>query len=140
MAEYRFTYQSVLESEETFLDDLSAIVAAEGLDEHLANGFLVTVSEAFTNALVHGNQLDPQRVVTVAVRCTADSIEAEVVDEGAAGLDSIRHRRPAGRLADHGRGIKLMEFYSGRLDFSETPSGGLKVSLAFDRKRERIGK
>ncbi len=139
MAEYTYTYPSVLESEDKFLDDLARIVAAEDLDEHLANGFLLTVSEAFTNALVHGNGLDPGKLVTVVVRGTEDGIAADVTDEGRAGIDSIRHRRPAGRLADHGRGIKLMEYYAGRLDFSETPSGGLKVSLAFDRKRERIG-
>ena len=140
MAEYKHTYPSVLESEDKFLDDLGLIVAAEGLDAEFANGFLLTVSEAFTNALVHGNGLDPTKLVTVCVRVSDNGVVAQVTDEGRGGLTRIRRRRPAGQLADHGRGIALMQHFAGTLDFEETAAGGLKVSLAFNRIRERIGR
>lgn len=140
MADYRFTYPSVLESEERFLDDVEGLLRDEGIENDLRHGLLLTLSEAFTNAMVHGNKLDPSRVVAVTVRVTEEAVTAEVADEGDHGLDGIRQREDPGELADHGRGLGLMEHFAATVAFGESPTGGLKVCLQFDRKRERIGK
>lgn len=139
MAEHTFTYRSELASEEAFLNDLERVIEAERLEVRVKQGLMLTLSEAFNNAMVHGNGLDPAKMVRVAVRVTESAVEAEISDEGERGLESFHRREAAGLMDDHGRGIALMEHYAGEVAFGESESGGLKVSVRFGRNRERVG-
>ena len=60
-------------------------------------------------------------------------VKADITDEGKSGLEYIKHRRPPEILSEGGRGIDLMEIYADSVDFLETDTGGLKVSLQFNR-------
>ena len=67
--------------------------------------------EALANAIVHGNQEDPRKLVCVACRCTTDGeVSLTVQDEGQ-GFDTaavLDPTTPESRLLPHGRGIYLM--------------------------------
>ncbi len=131
MAEYTFSYASRLETEDQMLDDLQSVLELHEIAGGRAWRFQLIVSEAFTNALVHGNASDPKRLVRMAVRVNESEIVADITDEGVGGLDRIAHRLNTGDpLAESGRGISFMERYADRVDYRESPTGGLVVSLA----------
>lgn len=131
MAEYTFKYASRLESEDQMLDDVQAVLELHEIIGARAWRFTLVVSEAFTNALVHGNASDPERLVGVSIRVNESEIVADISDEGACGLDRIAHRLKSGDLlAESGRGIGFMERYADRIDYRESPAGGLVVSVA----------
>jgi anti-sigma regulatory factor (Ser/Thr protein kinase) len=130
MAEYSFTYASRLESEDQMLDDIQAVLELHQIVGARAWRLALVVSEAFTNALVHGNASDPQRLVGLAIKVNESEIVADISDEGACGLDRIAHRIHSGDiLAENGRGIGFMERYADRVEYRESPAGGLVVSL-----------
>ena len=68
--------------------------------------------EALANAIVHGNQEDPRKLVCIACRCTTDGeVSLAVQDEGQ-GFDTaavLDPTTPENRLLSHGRGIYLMK-------------------------------
>lgn len=68
--------------------------------------------EALANAIVHGNQEDPRKLVGVACRCTTDGeVSLTVQDEGQ-GFDTdavVDPTTPENRLLPNGRGIYLMK-------------------------------
>lgn len=131
MAEYTFSYASSLKSEDQMLDDVQAVLELHQIVGARAWRFTLVVSEAFTNALVHGNASDPERLVGLSIRVNETEISADISDEGACGLDRIAQRMTSGDvLAESGRGIGFMERYADRVDYRESPAGGLVVSLA----------
>jgi signal transduction histidine kinase len=78
------------------------------------------VQEALTNALKHAGNAR----ASVHVRYGVDSLELEIVDDGAGGL---------ARTAGGGHGLVGMRervaLYGGRLDAGRRPSGGFAVRV-----------
>ncbi|MFQ6009198.1 MAG: ATP-binding protein [Candidatus Zixiibacteriota bacterium] len=136
MPKYEFRYPSVDASEEKMLDDVLAVLVQNGVDKDLQDGFLLAVSEAFTNALIHGNQLKPDRTIKVLVDINNETLLADIIDEGQGGLDKIKHRRPPTLFSEGGRGVDLMKYYASDVKFTETEMGGLRVSIRFDAKKK----
>jgi anti-sigma regulatory factor (Ser/Thr protein kinase) len=137
VANYRLTYQSVSESEGKMLDDLSAILKKHDITDNLNYAVMLVVSESFTNALVHGNQRNPEKLITLELDITENVCHVSITDEGQQGLEKIKSRGQPDLLSEGGRGIDLIELYAGSVEYIETETGGLKVSVTFDRK---IGK
>jgi serine/threonine-protein kinase RsbW len=132
-----WTYASVFASTETFLDDLSAFLSEQKLSQRERHHIMMAASEAFTNAVVHGNQCDPAKTVTVYVDINQGLLSADIVDQGHRGLDSVQARSAPDRLSESGRGIDLMRHYADHLEFSTAESGGLMVSIHFDLSNDR---
>jgi len=137
METYTLIYRSAPESESAMLDALEGLVRREGIEKALAFGFMLAVSEAFTNAMLHGNEMDPSKQITIRVRVSEMELSADILDEGQRGLEAVRDRRPVEELSENGRGVGLMQHYAHNVEFAETETGGLKVSVSFDRKRYR---
>ncbi len=129
MAEYRFAYQSVSESEEIMLDDLEAVLRKHQIEASLHHRFVLAVSEAFTNALVHGNAYDPKKEIRMRLEVNEFEVTADISDEGRDGLARVGRKKPPALLAEGGRGIDLIRHYASRVEFSETDSGGLNVTI-----------
>jgi serine/threonine-protein kinase RsbW len=80
----------------------------------------LAAEEAIVNAIVHGNKLDPGKVVRVACLVTPTLARIEVVDEGA-GFDpaSVPDCRLEDRLeAPNGRGVMLMRNFMTRVEYN----------------------
>jgi anti-sigma regulatory factor (Ser/Thr protein kinase) len=137
MPQYTLTYPSVGSSEEKMLDDVQTILKQNKIERELQDGFLLVVSEAFTNAVVHGNERNPQKSVKLLLDINNETLTADIIDEGHGGLKKIKQRRPPSMLSENGRGIDLMKHYAREVSFTETPEGGLRVSIRFDRKKHR---
>ena len=132
MRRFEFSYRSVLESEEQMLDDVTTALNDLRTEDALKQHLLLVICEAFNNALVHGNRLDPEKGILVCLEVNEGCLTADIIDQGHGGLKRILERGKPEPLATHGRGIALMEHYARRVSFVETPDGHLRVSMRFE--------
>ena len=138
MADYLFTYPSVSESEELMMDDLTSALAEHDLPDHLCQSVMLAVSEAFTNALTHGNQYDPDKEIEIGLSVNEIHVVADIKDQGNGGLSRVAAHRPPGPLAESGRGISLIRHYADQVELAETPTGGLHVHIEFEIKKTQV--
>lgn len=138
MSHYILIFPSVLESEEQL-----AVKVEQLLDDHdvaavTKQRFLLSLSEAFTNALVHGNEMDAQKQINVRIEINDNRITADITDQGKGGLEKIRQKIQPSLLTESGRGVDIIRHYCTTSDFMETSTGGLKVTLVMERSKEKI--
>ena len=94
----------------------------------------LALREALDNAIVHGNQEDPETKVHIRCRCQpGDEISIVVTDQGK-GFDFekvVGNGITSEPASEHGRGIQLMRAYMDEVHFER---GGSEVHM---RKRSR---
>ena len=118
------------------LDDLDQILADNRVEPRTAQSFRLAVSEAFTNALIHGNRKDSSKSVKISLKLNEHEIVADIIDEGQGGLGRVRNRDPIELLSETGRGIDLIKHFATVAEFREDDEGGLVVTIRIDRKGE----
>lgn len=95
-----------------FVDQLMHFIARFRIPDGSELNIETALHEALANAIVHGNQEDPGKLVCVTCRCTTDGeVSLTVQDEGQ-GFDTAALLDPTtaeNRLLPHGRGIYLMK-------------------------------
>ncbi len=97
--------------------------------------WLVTaLREAVANAVRHGNDQDPNRVVRVAYSINSSTVTIRVEDEGEGfNPEEIPDPTdPENLLRPSGRGIFYMRQFMNRVEFSTTPAGGTAVVMVKD--------
>lgn len=115
-----------------FLDEL--FMDYDGLAELEAN-VQIAICETFNNAVVHGNKLNPEKVVT----CTFDTTDVHYIftieDEGDGFDPSIipDPTLPENVEKTEGRGIFLTRTLA---DSVEYMNGGRKVIIRFERNKQ----
>jgi len=130
-----FKYPSSPESSEQMLDDLNDLLDIREFSPQQKYSFLLAISEAFTNAIIHGNQCNPEKSVKLTVSVNENELSADIEDEGQGGLKNIDKRQPSRPFDEGGRGIDLIEHYATAVGYSESPAGGLKVSIKVLRQK-----
>ena len=103
-------------------------VPGEEFDVELA------LREALENAVVHGNQEDPERKVRIRCRCQPGNEISIVVTDQGKGFDFetiVRNGITSDPDSEHGRGLQLMKAYMDDVHFER---GGSEVHM---RKRAR---
>ena len=93
-------------------------------DEKLANIFLA-VTEATTNAIIHANKCDTNKIVTIDAYVENAKLIIKIKDEGE-GFEPGNipdPTEPENLLKDSGRGIYLMRVYMDDMKYIRTPSG-----------------
>jgi len=98
-------------------------------DEDYAR-IMLTLSEAVTNAIVHGNKENPEKQVTIRSELTDGTLSISVKDEGA-GFDPSNIPDPLKEenlLNIGGRGVYLIKQYADDLQFNEN---GTKLEMLF---------
>jgi serine/threonine-protein kinase RsbW len=96
----------------------------------------VALREALVNAIVHGNEEDPNKLVYVKCRCTRDGEVSITVEDEGNGFEHEAVPDPTSadnRLRTNGRGIYLIRTLMDEVDFEE---GGSVVHM---RKRANAG-
>ncbi len=91
---------------------------------------MLTLSEAATNAIIHGNKENPQKEVAISSRLTNGKLIISVKDEGA-GFDPSKIPDPLKEenlLNVGGRGVYLIKEYADDLQFEEN---GTKLIMTF---------
>lgn len=96
-----------------------------GLDDDRLNGLLLAVTEATTNAIIHGNKNDRNKSVYINVTLENKVLTISIKDEGV-GFDPAivpDPTHPDNLLKDSGRGLYLMRVYMDELHYNQTPTG-----------------
>lgn len=108
-----------------------------GLRTGRRHDLAVAVSEALSNAAMHGNRLDPASRVVVTVEVVPDTrVVVEVRDSGQ-GFDSTRlsdPTEPERLLAPAGRGVYLMHALVDEVQYNKK---GNRVRLTMNRRKPR---
>jgi serine/threonine-protein kinase RsbW len=88
-------------------------------------GLLLSVTEATTNAIIHGNKSDESKLVSIDVKKVDGELVIKVKDHGK-GFDPGKvpdPTEPENLLKDSGRGIYLMRVYMDDVRYNITPDG-----------------
>lgn len=98
-------------------------------DEHYGN-ILVALTEAVTNAVYHGNRLDPDKMVSFYYETKSNNLCFTVRDEGNGyNPDTLPDPTdPENRPLENGRGVFLMRKLSDDIKFYDN---GTRVELYF---------
>jgi len=115
MTAKRVSYRldSTLESVNQAEEAAGAIAAKAGFDEEEIQRISMAVREAAVNAVLHGNQYDPQKKMTVGFENTDGTLIITITDEGR-GLDLSQvpdPLAPENLLKQSGRGIFLIRAF-----------------------------
>ncbi len=96
-----------------------------GLDEEKINGLLLSVTEATTNAIIHGNKNNSLKLVRIYVNVENSTLIIKIKDEGNGFDPSIvpDPTNPENLLKDSGRGLYLMKVYMDEISINVTPQG-----------------
>ena len=89
----------------------------------------LVLREALYNAIIHGNRLDPAKLVEIRCRCEREKGLYIVVKDQGQGFDlkTVPHPRAAKNLQSlHGRGILLMMYWMDEVWFEQ---GGTEVHM-----------
>ena len=134
MPVYDLIVYSVSDSEREVLDRIYSILDENKVDARLAHRTILTISEAYTNAFIHGNRQLPEKRISIHLDINDYRIVADISDEGTGGMENIRQIVPPSLLAEGGRGVALMRHYADEVQFEESATGGIIVSVTINRK------
>lgn len=125
------TLVSKFEEAEKSADILDILQQKLDFDDEFYARLMLTVSEAITNAIVHGNKLDPEKMVDVEVQKENDLLTFLISDEGD-GFDPDNVKDPLleeNLLNTSGRGVFLMREYADEVEYL---SNGTMLRLSFN--------
>lgn len=128
---FRLTIGSRLEQLAMVHALIEGIARQYELDEEMSNAILVSVIEAGTNAIQHGNAFDEAKLVTFQFTVHSDDIVVQVDDYGK-GFDPAKVANPtdeAQLLNPHGRGLYLMRSLMDEVTFQTRQDAGTTVTL-----------
>ena len=138
MIKKKFIYMSLPENENKMLDDIMNFLDDNKISGKLKNRFMLCVSEAFTNALMHGNKLNPVKKIIIIYTLNQSTLSADIIDEGLGGVEEINKRKHPELLSEGGRGVELIKHYSSSFEISENEEGGLQFKIVFEINKEKI--
>jgi serine/threonine-protein kinase RsbW len=108
------------------VEEFISFVAAEaGLPESKIPGLMLAVTEATTNAIIHGNKKDASKSVSFNAVIDHSTLVLKIKDQGT-GFDPAKipdPTEPENLLKDSGRGLYLMRIYADDLKYNYTPEG-----------------
>jgi len=128
---YRWEYESRPENLDVMYRDLEPVFERHGVDEAVSRQFLVMLSEAVTNAIIHAHKGNVSKIIGLMVEINDGEIVAEVADEGP-GLDSVlpENLDPVGLPdAECGRGLGIIRRLSDEVTFTRSAQGGAVVRI-----------
>ena len=93
---------------------IEGFVEACALGEDLLERMVIAITEAVTNGMEHGNDMDPEKKVTLEIIKKPDCIEATVDDEGDGFVrsEAADPTLPENLLKDGGRGLLFIDTYA----------------------------
>ena len=112
-----------------YIDALHAlaeeVAKLAGLDEDEQFHMALAIREAATNAVMHGNEEDPEKKVKLTFALDKDTLTVVVEDQGA-GFDfdhTADPRLPENRFKTSGRGILLIKSFVDEVTYTHRTEG-----------------
>ena len=121
MDQKKLVLASTFQELERAIDFIEAFAANRDLDDELLERLRLVGSEAVTNAIEHGNQLDESKKVTLKIRLVDNFVEMRVSDEGPGfTIDEIPNPLASENLlAEGGRGVYFIFEFADEVIFEE---------------------
>ena len=125
MASEHLQLERVVELAEEF-------VSAHETDEDFIYRVVLLTSEAFTNAIEHGNHLDPEKKVKVEFCAEPDRIEVWIEDQGMGfAREKVADPLHSDNLFEEsGRGLYLIEMMADEVKYE---NDGRRIGMIFHR-------
>jgi len=117
---YQLSLKSTYEEAESIPEFVEGLQKETDLDEDSSGKLMLLLSEAVTNAIVHGNNEDPSKKVEVEINIKPDSIITTVEDEGEGYDPDQESDNPLNEenlLKEGGRRIYLIEEISDEIEY-----------------------
>jgi serine/threonine-protein kinase RsbW len=133
MNHHSLVIPSEFEKLESVLDFIEQFVSEHKLSSDLLDKLMLLGSEAATNAIEHGNSLDPSKQVTLELAVHPTTVEFCVEDEGS-GFSERDVPDPLAQenlLVDGGRGLFLMNEIADVVQFENE---GRRVRMIFGKE------
>ena len=126
---------------ELLASDLASVDIAEesvmkraehvGFDEDARMDLGLAVREAMVNAVAHGNNYNPKKMVTLSIHTSMDSLRVVILDQGA-GFEVKAVPDPLDEqnlMKTSGRGLLMMQTYVDELSVKKGANGGTEVVM-----------
>jgi serine/threonine-protein kinase RsbW len=112
---------------ENAIDEATAVI---GISQDNYGKIMVSAMEAVNNAILHGNHLNPEKVVDIEISYKCDQLYITVTDEGSGFRPETvpDPTTPENIEALNGRGIYLMSHLADKIEYSER---GNSVTMTF---------
>lgn len=110
---------STFDQLERAIDFIELFAEDHELGDTMLDRMRLVGSEAITNAIEHGNELDPSKIVTFVLTVNDRFVEMWVTDEGP-GFDESKLPDPLARenlLAEGGRGVYLIHQFADEIRY-----------------------
>ena len=109
-------------------------VTEASLDKKILSNLALSVAEATSNAIMHGNKADKDKNVYIEIKILPDKIDIVIRDEGGGfTLENVPDPTlPENILKDSGRGIYIMRSFLDDLKF-DFSSKGTTLTLSVNR-------
>jgi serine/threonine-protein kinase RsbW len=120
--------QDYLARADDFLEDA---LSNHGLDRSAITDLAISTTELINNAIVHGNKLDPDKLVTVILEFFDDRLTISIIDQG----DGFSPDNIPSPIADEnlmkeaGRGIFIVRSLVDDLQIEAHPEGGTRMVI-----------
>ncbi len=129
---FRLSLNSTYQESEKIPDFVTNIQEKSQLEDETTGNLMLLLSEAVTNAIVHGNKLDKKKKVEVEVQINSNKIVSTVKDQGD-GFEPNTANNPLKEenlLKDSGRGIFLIKEISDSMDYLDN---GTTIRFSLNR-------
>ena len=126
----RLVLPSDYESLDRLVEESDAFMAAHSADEDFNHRVVLLTSEAATNAIEHGNRMDPGKTIEVELQVFPERVDVSVLDQGS-GFDQSTVADPldeANLLNEGGRGLFLIESLADEVHF-ELDGRRIRITL-----------
>ena len=131
------SYQKIVKSNTSLIPEVTDfvfdILNSVSLDEEMLSNLSLAISEALSNAMVHGNKLDPNKNVVITVDIFDTKVELSIKDSGQGFKpeEVPDPTKPENILRDSGRGIFIMQSFVDDLYYNFSEEGTeLKLVLS----------
>lgn len=124
--QYRLSLKSSFTESEKIPGFVESIQKKAELEEEVSGKLMLLLSEAVTNAIVHGNKEDPSKKVDVLVAIERETVISTVVDEGDgfdANQDTPDPLAEENLLKASGRGLFLLNEMSDLVEHFDDGKG-----------------
>jgi stage II sporulation protein AB (anti-sigma F factor) len=129
----RLSFASRSENEAFARVSVAAFVSQLDPTMEQLNDIKMVVSEAVTNAIIHGYENSPDGVVAVEAEIAGDTVSITVVDEGKGIEDIELARQPLytsrPELERSGMGFTIIENFMDELDVTSEPGKGTRLRM-----------
>ena len=125
--QFEVEIQSDYESGQAVVERIMAEVGHAGFSSREEFGIRLSIDEAVTNAIKHGNKLSPDKTIRIDFQRTEAGVRIEIEDQGSGFRpeDVPDCTKDENLESPTGRGLMLMREFMTRIEFN--PKGNLVV-------------